>query len=195
MAFMENASLRFKRMQNINALNSEAAKLEKANAELFSKLGIAYFEKHFNAPEGEFAGFVNEIIGNNANIKRMRAEAQWLKSMLTCRNCGADLKENQQFCPSCGTKVEREMPRGFDPDAPTPVPTHVPAQPAAPAGAPSVCANCGGKLVPGAAFCAACGTPAPRSSAPAGDSVICPKCGKQLRAGAKFCSGCGNVVN
>jgi class 3 adenylate cyclase/tetratricopeptide (TPR) repeat protein len=44
------------------------------------------------------------------------------------------------------------------------------------------CANCGTELIPGKAFCHACGTPAPRA---------CPNCGTQLNGSFRFCPDCG----
>ncbi|MDD4796158.1 MAG: zinc ribbon domain-containing protein [Eubacteriales bacterium] len=53
------------------------------------------------------------------------------------------------------------------------------------------CANCGAALAPGAAFCSACGTPAPalRPRSPA----FCIGCGAQLAPGAVFCIHCGQA--
>ncbi len=183
MAFIENASLKIKRMQNINALSSEATKLEKSNADLISQLGQTYYETHCNDPQPEFPYLINEITQNKASIARIQEEIQWLKSMLTCRSCGADLKEGQQFCPVCGTRVEREMPRNL---------------------AGVTCSNCGAQISDGASFCPKCGMPVSYSqqdatvstalAGPAAGALVCRNCGKPLRPGAKFCSGCGYTV-
>lgn len=170
MDFFENASLKIKRMQSINALNSDATKLEKANADLLMQLGTTYYDNHCNDPQPEYPLLIDQITQNKRTIARMKEEIAWLKSMLTCRKCGADLKEGQQFCPVCGTRVEREMPRNNA----------------------SVCVNCGAEVAEGASFCPKCGMPVYAQQAPAStDAVVCPNCGKQLRPGAKFCSGCG----
>ncbi len=44
------------------------------------------------------------------------------------------------------------------------------------------CAACQTELIPGKAFCHACGTPVPRP---------CPRCGANVRPGFRFCPDCG----
>ena len=52
------------------------------------------------------------------------------------------------------------------------------------------CANCGKEISENAAFCSACGTPAPTKG-----PTFCSNCGKELADGTAFCSACGNPVN
>ncbi|MEA2461444.1 MAG: hypothetical protein QOH90_1621, partial [Actinomycetota bacterium] len=46
-----------------------------------------------------------------------------------CGNCGAENREGQRFCTSCGTEMAAKCP------------------------------NCGAPVVPGDVFCGSCGTP------------------------------------
>lgn len=59
------------------------------------------------------------------------------------------------------------------------------------------CVHCGGKLLPGAGFCAGCGTPVPPQAAcvrpQAG--VICPLCGTENIGVMKFCRTCRTPLN
>lgn len=50
-----------------------------------------------------------------------------------CKNCGAEMSDNQLFCSKCGTKVENPN---------------------------NTCQKCGSQLEQGASFCANCGAPA-----------------------------------
>ena len=75
-----------------------------------------------------------------------------------CANCGAPLKEGQQFCDKCG--------------APRSVPV-------------TLCANCGAPLQDGQQFCDKCGAPRPQPiCASCGEvlspgQIFCPKCGQK----------------
>jgi class 3 adenylate cyclase len=48
-----------------------------------------------------------------------------------------------------------------------------------------ICSSCGTALLPGAKFCAECGTPV---------ATTCRNCGNELASGAKFCPECGTPV-
>ncbi len=66
-----------------------------------------------------------------------------------------------------------------------------PGAPAVSSGPGLVCAKCQHQNVPGARFCAACGTEL--AAAPAAGQA-CAKCGAATLPGARFCPGCGNPL-
>jgi hypothetical protein len=51
------------------------------------------------------------------------------------------------------------------------------------------CPSCRSSIVPGAKFCASCGSAV---GAAAAGKAFCTGCGQQLATGAKFCAGCGH---
>lgn len=66
--------------------------------------------------------------------------------MIICKNCGAQLKNEQKFCNKCGAPVLQ---------AETPV-NHM--ESAAQIDNADLCGKCGARLREGARFCVACGT-------------------------------------
>lgn len=56
------------------------------------------------------------------------------------------------------------------------------------------CGQCGAAVVPGAAFCQACGAPLPGEEK-AAPVLFCIHCGARLRQGARFCPQCGQTVS
>lgn len=75
---------------------------------------------------------------------------------------------------------------------PPPVPPARPAVAGAQAG--PRCPQCGAAVVPGAAFCQACGARLAGEEKPA-PAQFCIHCGGQLRPGARFCPQCGQGVS
>ncbi len=56
------------------------------------------------------------------------------------------------------------------------------------------CSNCGQPLADGAAFCGACGAPAPSGPSTVNELLFCPNCGEKLRPDAGFCPNCGSAL-
>lgn len=84
---------------------------------------------------------------------------------MTCKNCGAQLPPEGDFCTNCGCKKTENENAIF-------------------------CTNCGAPIAAGAGFCTNCGTPV--GSAPA--APRCANCGVELAEGVSFCPNCGNPV-
>lgn len=80
--------------------------------------------------------------------------------MVNCLNCGFDAGDSK-FCPNCGSKIEKEIPKSF-------------------------CSNCG-QDVGDSAFCPSCGTRVGGEK----QENICPDCGQPLKDSSKFCPYCG----
>lgn len=63
------------------------------------------------------------------------------------------------------------------------------------------CPNCGGDISLSAAFCSACGAPAPTRKAPSAPAAPpegtreCPNCHKFMPVDNKFCTGCGTRLS
>ncbi len=76
--------------------------------------------------------------------------------MKECGVCGAQVADDLQFCPTCGSEIRQdselvdESPEQEHPHTPT--------------SRNNFCANCGAELSEGAKFCAECGTPVGQST-------------------------------
>lgn len=65
-------------------------------------------------------------------IEKEEAKAEsTVKKITVCSNCGAPLKENQLFCPECGSSTNKDVKKK--------------------------CKYCGADIAPGHTFCASCG--------------------------------------
>jgi hypothetical protein len=95
----------------------------------------------------------------------------------------ADLKERE---------AELEALQPPPPPAPAQTPDAAPARALAPAELAS-CPSCGVGVVPGAAFCQACGAKL-REEEPTPPVLFCVHCGAELREGARFCPKCGQGI-
>lgn len=123
-----------KNIADVAKCNSTIADEEKKIKENYYLIGKAYFEKMSEAPDEEFAVFVDEIKKSNTVIEDMKNRITALKGMGKCPNCGAEIDEDSAFCSMCGTKIEREEKQE------------------------TTCASCGKPVKPGNAFCIYCGT-------------------------------------
>lgn len=182
---LDNSKLKKLRMQNMSALTDSAAKLDRNLDSLFSALGKAYYESENASVPADLGDLFDSIRKCEADSARIKEQITWLRYTMTCKNCGAELREGTAFCTACGTRIDRELP------------DHLIG---------TMCPGCGSPLAENAAFCVKCGTSARgqavKPEAPASEeqpaaeepSPFCPGCGKPLRPGAKFCSGCGRPV-
>ena len=84
---------------------------------------------------------------------------------MTCKNCGAQMPPEGDFCTNCGCKKTENENATY-------------------------CTNCGAPVANGASFCTNCGTPVSAASA----TPTCANCGVELAAGMAFCPNCGNPV-
>ena len=77
----------------------------------------------------------------------------------TCANCGAELAEEQSFCPRCGTAAVSDLP------------------------AARICTSCGSELPDGSDFCVKCGARVNAVLPAAEEKAVIPKKKKGLIAG------------
>lgn len=98
--------------------------------------------------------FGNQM-SNVATKMNTNEKTEQPKSKLKCVNCGAEVDENQKFCPECGTKIGE------------------------------FCKNCGARLSKNQKFCPECGAsqiftcPSCKKEINK-DAKFCPECGERL---------------
>jgi ribosomal protein L40E len=138
----QDAVRKTKIMAETSKLNSRISAEKRVIGENYLRIGEKYFELFCDSPDENLAGFVAAIQEAQQRITDLEDQIKKLKSIGSCPNCGAELKDGALFCTVCGTKL-----------------TPPPAEPA-PQPAPMVCRNCGAVLPDGSLFCSNCGTKA-----------------------------------
>jgi ribosomal protein L40E len=142
------ASAKAKEFAEVSKLNSAVnAENAKINT-IFSDLGKKYYELKADAPDAEFAEYVNAINTAKDEIVRLTAQIEEIKALnapRTCPNCGAQVADDAMFCNKCGTQVPPKQTPAED----------APVADAAPA---ATCPNCGAQVAADATFCTGCGT-------------------------------------
>ena len=76
----------------------------------FEALGKLYFEavKESEIEDKEISNLVAKIKEKNELIKQINEEMGANKNMKVCPKCNAFVKDDAQFCSSCGEKLEKE---------------------------------------------------------------------------------------
>ena len=83
-------------------ISTENSNISKA----YTELGKKYFEVFGQDPAEDFAEIVGKINDANAHIAELQQQLAALDVETTCPKCGASIKKDQQFCQSCGAKME-----------------------------------------------------------------------------------------
>ena len=148
MAFFDDLSAKLtlagqKTMRKANELGDTAKlnlrnnELNRANQDLYGKLGMAYFGLRGGDPDPELSELCDAINRNLAEMEHIRQEIQRIKQIRVCKVCGAENPSDARFCASCSAPL-------YDMTAP-----------AAPVG--RVCPVCGNPVGETAMFCTHCG--------------------------------------
>ncbi len=98
-----------KDLSEIAKLNIRISDLQRKNEEIYAAIGKLYMEHYGNHPEELFRDAAASIKENQKKIVSCREEIKILKGYHKCANCGADVANGSQFCPSCGTKIKDEQ--------------------------------------------------------------------------------------
>ena len=110
---------------------------------------------------------------------------------MTCKFCGAEIKENETVCSLCGTAVENTSAPVVE-DAPAPVVEEVKPEPAAEA--KSIVAAEEVKPEPAAEAESIVAAEEVKGETDAAPLWICTQCGKEFDSATKFCGECGGKV-
>ena len=124
--------------------------LNRANQELYTKLGEAYYNLHSQMPEPALQELCNALTRNYSEMESLRQELQRIRQIRVCPVCGAENPPDARFCCSCSSALPELAP----PPAPAPAMGRV-------------CPACGSLVGDTAMFCTSCGTRLEAPAAPA----------------------------
>jgi len=113
-----------------------------------------------------------------------------------CTKCGNMLREDDLFCPKCGTSANDQMQINVDNDSGTESSQGGFGSGGIlngrPEGDPVKCPSCGALVWDDDKICMYCGNELPGKQSP--KPLICPKCGETIPPGNKFCGECGASI-
>jgi hypothetical protein len=83
---------------------------ENAINQAYREIGKAYYEAHKADAETEFEqiGEISELL---EELQQLKAKRDEVRGVMKCPNCGAQVKESDRFCTSCGVKLEKPAER------------------------------------------------------------------------------------
>ena len=120
MAFLENlseiisekgkeAAEAAKKVAEIANLKGKISGLELEMKKNYRKIGEAYYEAYKSAEVTcEFEEYVQAVREAKKTVEELTSKLNELRGEVRCKGCGNHIKEDNAFCPNCGTKVEIE---------------------------------------------------------------------------------------
>lgn len=94
-----------KDITEITKLKSQIASNENAIKTTYSEIGKYVYENLKDDAPAEIAEKMTIIDSALAEIERLKEEILKLKGSIKCEQCGAEVNEDDAFCPKCGTKT------------------------------------------------------------------------------------------
>jgi hypothetical protein len=83
---------------------------ENAINQAYREIGKAYYEAHKADAETEFEQ-IGEISGLLEELQKLKEKRDEVRGVMKCPNCGAQVKDSDRFCTSCGVKLEKPAER------------------------------------------------------------------------------------
>jgi rubrerythrin len=90
-------------------LNTKISSCENTIKEAQIQIGKKYFEAYEKDPAPEYKEFFETIIKAKETIERYKEEKRSLKGIHLCSDCGGEVPDNADYCPSCGAKVQKDI--------------------------------------------------------------------------------------
>lgn len=178
----KDVAKKVKNMADVSKINSQIASEEERINSLYKKIGIKYYDINKDTDSDAFIEDLHEITKAKQRIEEFRKEANVIKGIIICTNCGGEVPFNTTFCGSCGAKVE----------ASSGVNKSITA-------VDRVCPVCGCMVENESVFCGKCGaelqTPAPAPESSVVSDNTCPNCDSVVETDADFCGNCGARID
>ncbi len=106
----QSAAQKTKGLAEVIKLKYHAGDLNKALSNLYSEIGMLYFEKTKEAPEEDFKELFSKIDETVSEIEATEEKIRELKGVNVCPVCGAKVQNGKKFCGDCGARVLDEEP-------------------------------------------------------------------------------------
>ena len=132
-----------KDLTEIAKLKLNIIEQEKKIDSSYEKIGRAYAEANAESADKLLPEEFAAIDAANAKIADYTNRLRELKGLLICPECGKEISGDVNFCPKCGTSIEKKVYEGE-------VVVEAPA-------APKACHKCGAALEKDADYCTECG--------------------------------------
>jgi len=159
----QDAVVTAKNFAETTKLNSQISdEKERLNA-CYVQIGRAYYERHADSQDNEFAEACKQIAESEAKIASLEEEVKKIRGVQKCPVCGADVPNNSKFCSKCGAVIEQapvpaaQADAGQSADANATAPAEA-APEAAAASATIHCPNCNAEMAANMTFCTECGS-------------------------------------
>ena len=120
----KDVSDRTKNGSEVIKLTYKAAAEQKALDNLYSEIGKKFYEtnkKNYEAieeldPADELGALVKSALEKEKNIEDIRTQVRFLKGVVICQECGAEISSEYDYCGKCGAKlVKPEPPKAEEP--------------------------------------------------------------------------------
>lgn len=79
--------------------------------DLFLEIGKLYYKNNSENPCcDQMKELFEKVAEKEASVEELKSKVRALKGVTVCRNCGAEVGEDNTFCGKCGAKIERPEP-------------------------------------------------------------------------------------
>lgn len=86
-------------------MKSSIKKAEGAMENAYKEIGKLLFERNASEIPGEYAEYVDAVREAKVEIEECKKKIVHMKGIQSCKECGHKVKDNMNFCPSCGAKI------------------------------------------------------------------------------------------
>lgn len=91
-------------LAEISNLSLQISSQEKVRAGAYEELGKRYYEQNKDKPDEMYASQFETIKTASEKILKLKEDIMKARGKKSCLNCGAEMDEEAEYCPKCGTK-------------------------------------------------------------------------------------------
>lgn len=100
-----------KQSTDIVKSNIKISSEERELAELYCEIGKLFYDKNKENPCcDEMKELFDKVNEKNDTIESLKAQIRYLKGIVVCEQCGAEISADNDFCGKCGAKLVKPEP-------------------------------------------------------------------------------------